>query len=174
MIHEGLKYAFVHIPRTAGWSICEALPHDGQPRCGWHCSRGEYGSLEGFYVFTVVRNPWDRLVSLNHYMFDRYGGPQPMPHFLEQLQQQNLDRTSAVEPTQSRFLDGPFSRILRYESLLLEWPILLAEMGLEWRELPRHHVSKVRFPYRDYYDRASRERVGEICAEEIRRFGWEF
>lgn len=70
MIVEDPKLLFVHIPRTAGSSVekffdyqlhGKYLPHNAQ-----HSTLEEYDGgydLEDYFKFTIVRNPWDRLLS---------------------------------------------------------------------------------------------------------------
>lgn len=68
---------FVHCPKTAGCSVsraiggCHAFVRNPLVRDG-HFSVSRYsGDLEGSFVFTVARNPWDRLVSCYHYALRR-------------------------------------------------------------------------------------------------------
>lgn len=63
------NWVFVHIPKCAGTSIWAAL--SAQPT--WHPTLDEYFAHDAArarkaYKFTIVRNPWDRLVSSFHYM----------------------------------------------------------------------------------------------------------
>jgi hypothetical protein len=69
------KSIFVHIPKSAGISICKGLY---QNHGGGHTTLSEYISVfnkdefDSFFKFTFVRNPWDRLYSA--YTFLKNGG----------------------------------------------------------------------------------------------------
>ena len=75
------KIIFIHIPRTAGTSIAWALkeysddfqyPIDERNNLTQHWTYDEYKNelkkkynedINDYFVFTIVRNPWDRLIS---------------------------------------------------------------------------------------------------------------
>lgn len=66
---------FVHIPKCAGVSVCKALYGN---LAGGHTTLDDYLTIfeprciERYFKFSVVRNPWDRLVSAYHFL--RNGG----------------------------------------------------------------------------------------------------
>ncbi len=70
MICHERKFIFIHIPKTAGHSIDTLFTsHKMVGEALWHYSASELidhlglESFSQFYKFTVVRNPWDRIVS---------------------------------------------------------------------------------------------------------------
>lgn len=70
MIVEKSKILFVHIPRTGGSSVEKFFDYkfNGKwnTRNAQHCTLQEYSEdydLEDYFTFTIVRNPWDRLLS---------------------------------------------------------------------------------------------------------------
>jgi hypothetical protein len=68
---DDTKAIFVHIPKCAGVSVCRALFGN---LAGGHTTLDEYLNIfepryiESYFKFTIVRNPWDRLVSAFHFM----------------------------------------------------------------------------------------------------------
>ncbi len=68
---EKTKSIFVHIPKCAGVSVNQALYGS---LAGGHLTIQDYiiafGPIKfrSFYKFTIVRNPWDRLVSAFHFL----------------------------------------------------------------------------------------------------------
>jgi len=85
IISPSEKYIFIHIPKTAGRTVTAALLKcKGQGFCSIRDSDGidheiltHSGALQmqgilgndykKFFRFSVVRNPWDRMVSLYHF-----------------------------------------------------------------------------------------------------------
>ncbi len=69
------KTIFIHIPKTAGISLIKSI--FGDVTLEGHRSVGYYKQVfknrySGFFTFTIVRNPWDRLYS--SYKFLQKGG----------------------------------------------------------------------------------------------------
>jgi chondroitin 4-sulfotransferase 11 len=67
------KCIFVHIPKTAGTSVTDALFGTPRPR---HRPLQWYEGMEPelykeYFKFAFVRNPWDRLVSGYHYVVNK-------------------------------------------------------------------------------------------------------
>jgi hypothetical protein len=70
MILDKHKILFIHIPRTGGTSVENHFnyqsKHGWNPKNSQHLTLEEYSNhynLDDYFKFTVVRNPWDRLVS---------------------------------------------------------------------------------------------------------------
>jgi len=70
MILHDKKIIFIHIPRTGGTSVEEYFQfkhqHGWKPDTAQHLTLKEYSDhydVEDYFKFTIVRNPWDRLVS---------------------------------------------------------------------------------------------------------------
>ena len=69
MIDRERGFVFVHVPKTAGMSMYAAL---GVDRGFGHLRLSDHHDVDGLFSFAFVRNPWDRLVSVYHYL--RAGG----------------------------------------------------------------------------------------------------
>ena len=72
------KFAFVHIPKTAGTSIADFLHCCVSSDARFEIKHETYGHIKEFllshgqdpslfFTFAVVRNPWDRVVSFYHW-----------------------------------------------------------------------------------------------------------
>lgn len=76
---RSMECVFIHVPRAAGTSICQALFGHG---AGGHRTAREYNRIFGekfssYYRFSFVRNPYTRLVSAYEYL--RRGGHPAWP-----------------------------------------------------------------------------------------------
>ena len=118
--------------------------------------------------FSVVRNPWDRLISyyfsphLGHTEFDR-------EEFRSFVKRVRLG-------TQVDFVteDGHLAidQLIRFETLSEDFAEICARLGIETELL---HVNESRHrPYREYYDRELIELVRRYCIEDIEMFQYMF
>ncbi len=204
---------FVHVPKTGGTAIETALGLRGDWRIEdratlfgmiaspdlsasglgsaflQHLTLAEAGTvlggLDGLFSFAVVRNPWDRLVSLYH---------RPDPHLVETARAAGIplgglgfaafaERCLAVRHAhtvpQARYvaIDGAIAvdRLCRHETLAADLAAIAPRIGLA-TPLPRVHPGKTRrhADYRDYYDAALRDAVGRAYAEDCALFGYRF
>lgn len=74
-IYDNIKCVFVHIPKTAGTSIekCIRDINDKTQVIGGHSTADSLLKYKrddfcNYFTFTIVRNPWDRLLSAYLYM----------------------------------------------------------------------------------------------------------
>lgn len=135
-----------------------------------------------FFVFTMVRNPWDRMVSL--YAWAR---AQKFDHpvvraaragsFAEFLDDGAIAAAVRAGPARVYTTDASgvdrARAVLRLECLARDLDPLAAHLGFR-PELAHLNRSERRPGYRDYFDARSRARVAELCAEDIARFGYAF
>jgi len=68
-VYDRRRFIFIHIPKTAGKSICRMIGVRGAR----HLKYRDYeeilgGDIDEYFVFTVVRHPMDRLISAWTYM----------------------------------------------------------------------------------------------------------
>ena len=139
--------------------------------------------LDDLFLFTLVRNPWDRMVSYYHW-----------------LQAQNFDHP-AVELAKSLTFDAflmhpqtrasvaasPFGSYLRdatgqerkahfvrLEHLTEDLAPVEAHLGFALSDIPRANASDRQRGHRSYYTDATAAVVAEICATDIGRFGYSF
>ena len=75
IVCKGKKLVYLHIPKTAGNSVFKSLGLKSEGRWVKGCKivgRSKHHIVRwriprGYFVFTFVRNPWDRILS--YYMF---------------------------------------------------------------------------------------------------------
>lgn len=138
--------------------------------------------LSRLFIFTMVRNPWDRLVSYHAWL-----GEQSFEHPAVSRARGN-DFAAFVEhpETQAEFRSHPASRYvrdaggaercalyIRLEHLDEDKAPLERHLGFDL-SLPHTNASTRERDYRQIYTPRLREIVAEICAEDIHRFGYAF
>lgn len=189
------KCIFIHVPKVAGTSINHAL---------YGRTLGHYSALEiqskfpqlfsDSFTFSLVRNPWDRLLSA--YRFAKQGRTETMgmrnaqqyliPEFdsfesfvLEWLAHKNVDELDYVFQTQSLFLVDENGQLLPdYIGKLehLDEDIQNVETKIN-RTLAIPHVNKtsVSTSYRDAYKTQEMvDVVSTLYSRDIELFNYEF
>lgn len=150
--------------------------------------------LESVFKFCVVRNPWERMVSLYEHRLrkiDRLtnGVPRNTPEDKELLRQgfepwlldtQNVSDVVLVRKPQLDWIRDQGGKqvcdlvipIERYDEGISK---VVEQVGLPKIEMSRRNASsKDSSKYRSYYGTESREHVERYFAEDIDAFGFEF
>ncbi|RFP90304.1 Type II secretory pathway, pullulanase PulA [Rhodobacteraceae bacterium 63075] len=138
--------------------------------------------IAGSLCFTLVRNPWDRMVSYYHWL-GQQGFAHPAVDAAKTLGFSEFLRAPAVagpikaNPAAAymRDVDGGQHAALyiRLEHFAEDAAPLWEHLGFEL-ELPRANESDRREDFRSYYSAADRAAVAEICRADIDRFGYSF
>ncbi len=144
---------------------------------------------DDLFIFTFVRNPWDRVLSAVSYIrgkkFPGIGVKVPRRVTKEKfsafvtgpLMEQGPDFHSDFRQQHSSFeTDGSqFADLVgRHETFADEWPRVAERIGLPSRDsLPRARRSKHK-DYRRYYTDAAIEAVASMYARDIEVLGYEF
>jgi len=181
------RFVFIHINKTGGSSIEKALNLPFE-----HKTALEKIEEIGLYrwgkkvSFTVVRNPWDKVVSHYHYRVqtNQTGMGDGHIEFNEWVKR-------AYGEKDRRYYDQPrmfmpqvdwicdhngkvlVNRILRFEKLADDFNALANEMNVVSR-LPHVKKSKRKKDMRQYYDEESVLIIGDIFSDDIKMFGYKF
>lgn len=139
--------------------------------------------LADLFVFTLVRNPWDRAVSYYHWLrAQSFAHPAvglarllDFPGFLAHPQ---TEASLAAWPCAAylRGRDGAercdlFARLEHLETDLAPFE---AHLGFRLPPLPRANASARPRDWRPFYRAQDAERLARLCAEDIARFGYRF
>jgi len=134
-------------------------------------------SFDSYRKFCVVRNPWDRAVSLYFWRKNR-----PDAQRLER----DMSFADFVRKTSPDILSdfeiytingaAAIDRFVRYENLDVDLTAALAEMGIPEISLPhaKSGTRKTKDHYSLIYDDESVARIADVCAWEIENLSYEF
>ncbi|OUS20430.1 Type II secretory pathway, pullulanase PulA [Rhodobacterales bacterium 59_46_T64] len=135
-----------------------------------------------FFTFTLVRNPWDRMVSYYHWLQGQHFD-HPAVHlakassftgFLNHPQTAANLRASHYASYMCG-ADGSehCDAYIRLEHVAQDAARLEAHLGFALR-LPQANASVRRADYRSYYSDSDAQTLSEICATDIARFNYSF
>jgi len=208
---------FVHIPKTAGTSVESVMGmHGDKVDIGMrpyfnqtidrehlygqdlqHMTAADLkhvlqhdGIFDRYFKFSIVRNPWDRLVSVFAWLDQKWAKGVELTDgefdtsvkqlhgmFIGARAMRRPLRVGAHLRPQLHFLVDRDRRplvdyIARHETLAADWERIRQKIGIE-ADLPLRMRSHHR-PYQSYYNDATRAMVAEIYAEDIAAFRYEF
>ena len=189
-LRQGINgpFIFIHINKTAGTSIGKAigLPMKGHLTATEVIARIGVDKWNAAYKFTLVRNPWDKVVS--HYEYRRKKNK-------TEIASQNISFTDWVKMTYGeekdtfyynnprsfqpqvdwlRDTEGKISMdfIGKFESINEDFQHIKSVIGLD-TILP-HLNASIRTNYQEYYDDETRTIVARWFREDIEEFGYSF
>ena len=199
-ISDKYKCIFIHIPRAAGTSIKEALELPGRGHLPWQYYYVVYPEQWDLYIkFTVVRNPWDRVVSAYHYAkmeksywHDNLNRITPHPDY-ELLSKRTFAECCEILKNRRNMLKHEswhpqhlwtaktengnnllmVDFVLRYENLENDFAVLCERLGVSNINLPYVNKSN-RNNYRQYYTQETKEIIEELYSIDIGLFKYEF
>ncbi|GKY88172.1 sulfotransferase family 2 domain-containing protein [Sinisalibacter aestuarii] len=139
--------------------------------------------IERFFVFTLVRNPWDRVVSYYHWLREQ-GFDHPAVALAQRL---DFAAFAAHPQIVASLRHHPYSRYvtdaggidradlyIRLEHLGEDLAPLEAHLGFSLAPLPHANASNRQGDFRRYYNDSTAEIVAAACADDISRFGYRF
>ncbi|MEM9423072.1 MAG: sulfotransferase family 2 domain-containing protein [Pseudomonadota bacterium] len=199
------KFIALANPRCASTSVREMINRYCDFRSNINCDLKHHSSLrtveaflsergfdlDDFFIFTTVRNPWDRAVSIYHYGLKNTKSAWHQPAagagtFKKFLYTDMMARHFRPTPPLTALPEGPYDvdtfmrdskgndrgRIFRLEELHMIESVLKQEAGIDVK-LP--HVNATdRTAYRDYYDDESQHQVAFLFEKDIKRFDYTF
>jgi len=197
-ISERYKCVFLHIPKVAGTSVKQALELPGRGHPPWNWFAAHYPlEWRQYLKFSIVRNPWDRLVSAYIYATMKesfwHGEQRGMHPDYALLSGASFDTCCRILQHErsrlkheswypqhlwiARQANGRFESmvdlILGYERLEQDFSLLCEQLGAGQLVIPHINASE-RVGYREYYTDETRDIVAEVYATDIALFNYRF
>lgn len=206
-LNNGKDFIFIHINKTAGTSIARAFGYweGDQSERKWKdfvkhetavMAKKRVGAdfFNEAFKFSIVRNPWDRMVSM--FLHRKYVGgwiPDDMTfrEWLLKIDEHKtfpllLKRPHALEGTRYQYT-GPqldwlvdengemcMDYVGHFEYLVVSWRHICRQLGIvDPPKLP-HIFKSDRKPYQTYYDDETEQFAAERFEKDIKYFGYKF
>jgi len=189
-IHEGGEWIWFVNPKTAHTSIRKIIdPVSNMP---WHANWHQYWDnvlpkIDDACLFTIVRNPWDRVVSAYSHLQQsdgqlarrfrsKFGNP-PFEEFVTDflgVEGTGVDRHFAPQVHSFKYKDEIFVEYIgRYENLEHDWAIIANRIAVSPKIV--HHLHATEHDhYTTYYNNRTRDIIRNLYGEEIEALGYEF
>lgn len=180
-------FIFIHINKTAGSSIEEALGlyfmHHTVNDVIDDIGQEKWNNA---FTFSFVRNPWDKVASHYRYRYERNVSSMKSQEidFRTWLNLAYVERkpryfnNPVLFMPQVEWLKGPSGRIEvdfigRFERLEQDFNEVCDKLGFS-ATLPHLKATRRSGSYRDLYSDETESMVGDLFAPDIDRFGYEF
>lgn len=186
------KAIFVHIPKTAGISVCHALFNSlsgGHKRIKEYTLAFSKQEFSSFYKFAFVRHPADRLCSAFHYLRnggrteeDKAYGQNVLAPFKDMNEFVELwfdhdklhDYIHFIPQFEFMCISGnkpQVDYIGKFESLNEDFKIISSELNLDI-ELPELNSSKQKVKWQDQLTIKNRQKIADIYSNDYALFGY--
>lgn len=192
MISNKKKFLFLHLPKTGGTSINSSLSKYCDKSSGSayskHASLGEMKSAIGdksfdeYFKFTIIRNPWDRVLSLYFWGIQIKPGRGIQSNWKNETFDSWIKNTFIKDNLYNIWPDqidlmtingvNPMNFVGRFENLKQDWKEICKSICID-EELKYLYSTKHK-PYHEYYDEESIEIVKNYYSKDIKTFGYEF
>jgi len=214
IISPGRRYIFVHIPKTGGTALTQALESramkddlligdtpkarkrrarvQGVQAAGRIWKHSRLSDIVGLvsdqtiadaFVFTLVRNPWDRTVSYYRWLRDQtfdhpavhsakatdFSGFLNQPHTQASLR---ADTFGSYVTNSAGCEDC--AAFVRLEHLEADLAPVWSHLGFDLSPIARVNASDRGRDFRPYYSDADAGVLADVCATDIARFGYRF
>ncbi len=127
--------------------------------------------FNNYMKFSIVRNPWDQMVSLYHRLNVKDRKPQNLAQFIKRYR-----RLEGTVPEHSLFdKEGKclMDEIGRFENLEQDYVDICRKFGIDTDPL-NHTNGSHKSHYSKYYDKESKELVSRVYQRDIAYFGYTF
>lgn len=197
MVSEKHSCVFIHINRTGGASIEQALGRDSKTKANHLSARHQARKLgmrqfREYFSFSIVRNPWEKMVSMFHHPAHQRFGHVSFDEWIKTLDSnERLRYTSnqldwlttkswVWDVSKQRFSQKPESSLLmvdfvgRFERLQDDWNFVCEQLEIPATKLPHRNKSDYGKSYQSFYTPESRQIIAGRFERDIEYFDYIF
>ena len=184
---------FIHIPKCAGVAINKTLYGN---LAGGHITLNQYVNifkpkeLMDYFKFTIVRNPWDRIVSAYHFLEAGGFGPEDKQWFDKELRQfkdfndfvlnwvnhENIQKWHHFRPQYHYMLEDNNKVELDFlgfvENIDNDFQYITQRLGVT-SKITKSNNSKHK-SYIEYYNNQTKDIIADIYEKDIDMLGYDF
>ena len=193
MYLENNKAIYIATQRVASTSIQQSLLEyidedkiEHQELVNYEQAEAKYGrpALNKNFVFSFVRNPWDRMVSIFFSQVETdpqllySSGARTFEDFVKEATQNRLGRLHDLCHSQISMIKNKFSEVRieytgRFEELHRDYKTVCDSIGIDCKKLRRLKASN-HFNYKHYYNDELKRNVAKFFEEDIDTFKYVF
>jgi len=188
--HTDPKFIFIHLPKNAGSSVTKVLAkYIGVVREELRPQEYKFiyarnikkivDNPSDYFIFSVVRNPWERVVSYFHYLQQIRQPPHNLSKDIKfydwvisggyrELQTQMSQLADNFPCNVSLHIDY----IARLERLSTDWPNICKGMGIECEMM--HDKKSSHSHYSEYYNNKTKDLIYRFYKDDIECLSYGF
>jgi len=180
MILKEEKIIFVHAPRTSGTSIEKSILNGKLvPDSMKHLRASQFQKMfqkdwDKFYKFTIVRNPWDRVISMYHQPYFKQIGflsGKTLKYFLDNYKPAPWEHGKQC----SDYADTDMDLVIKFEDRAVGLKTLFLDTQIKVDiNIKERSTKREQKHYSEYYDNETKEVVSKMFSEDIKRYGYSF
>lgn len=181
------KFVWFRVAKTGTRSLLKAMDEQGIHLDAVHPMNLHYpaGAYESYFQFSIVRNPWDRLVSCwNNKVIDqnwwgltdeRRKHLSEFKNFVEYVAELDLDDCDVHLRRQSSVIDlNRLDYLGRFETLAADVDQIFERLGCPSPSLPHINKSQSGSSYTDHYTPELVVRVRDLYLRDVQFFNYHF
>ncbi len=183
------NFIFIHIPKTAGNSIQDSLGYPRPNKFPGHISLNELQQqvdielINERFKFTVVRNTWDRVLSLHSHMtqkskmyedWKQMGFNEWVCKELENTRTHERWGKKVFTTPQLEWIMPGVDFICRFEYLEEDFNKVCKKLNVKATLGYQTRTRTTHKPYREIYSQEARDVVAKVFSKDIKYFEHEF
>lgn len=147
-----------------------------------HTPEKDRQTIDGYFKFSFVRNPFDRAISIYKYVLQQESAKCRENFTLSKTFKDFVKTNLASNPNNNKediWFSDQYTQVQgcdfigRFESLQADFDLICNKLGIKRKPLPQKNTTKHKH-YTEYYDDETLEIVSKKYSADIKRFGYKF